>query len=321
MSKFSPHHASQKRILIIKHGALGDIILSMDGFASVREHHQDDHLAVLTTPAFAGFLRQAPYFDEVLTDQRAPVWNIRQVGAIRRLLRQNWTRIYDFQYSGRTARYFRYIIKGTGAEFVGVAPGAHYGLPADLRDRRAISERDRVLALAAAGGCPRVVADLTWLGAGREVPPDVDSAAVLVAGCSLAKPLAKRWPVEHFSTLARLLHDQGLKPMLVGTAIDAPVAEAIMAKAPVCQNLVGKTDLGDLAALYQRAKVVIGNDTGPVFLAAKLGAPTLALMGHATNPQKSAPVGDQARWLRKEAISDITPAEVMESVRTLIGLE
>lgn len=69
-----------RKILVIKHGALGDIVQALDGFASLRAGHKDDHLAVLTSPGFAGLLSMMPYFDEVLVDHRAgPLQLVRNV--------------------------------------------------------------------------------------------------------------------------------------------------------------------------------------------------------------------------------------------------
>jgi ADP-heptose:LPS heptosyltransferase len=49
--------------------------------------------------------------------------------------------------------------------------------------------------------------------------------------------------------------------------------------------LVGKLDVGGLAALYQRCALVVSNDTGPRHLAEAVGTPTVGLFwcGNAIN--------------------------------------
>ena len=81
---------SKNKILVIKHGALGDILQAMDAFASIREAHAGAHLAVLTTPPFVEFLRDAPYFDAVLADPRAPFYRLDAWWRMRRILRGGW---------------------------------------------------------------------------------------------------------------------------------------------------------------------------------------------------------------------------------------
>ncbi len=53
------------RILVVKLGALGNVILSLGPFAAIRRHHAADHVSLLTTRPWAAWLAQSPYFDEV----------------------------------------------------------------------------------------------------------------------------------------------------------------------------------------------------------------------------------------------------------------
>ena len=93
---------------------------------------------------------------------------------------------------------------------------------------------------------------------------------------------------------------------IVGTSADREVADAVMNAAPGCVDLVGRTGLGELAALFRHAGAVVGNDTGPTFLAARVGTPTLHADEADTDPSMSAPIGARAGWLREERISEIT---------------
>ena len=52
---------SKKNFLVIKHGALGDFILSFGPFAAIRKHHSRDHLALLTTSFFEDFAKESNY--------------------------------------------------------------------------------------------------------------------------------------------------------------------------------------------------------------------------------------------------------------------
>ena len=93
------------RILVIKHGALGDIIQGIDAYAKLRAGHPGAYIAVLTTPPFAGLFAAMPWFDDVITDHRAVVVNLLQMMRMRRIMRQSWDMVIDLQCSGRTARY------------------------------------------------------------------------------------------------------------------------------------------------------------------------------------------------------------------------
>ena len=105
--------------------------------------------------------------------------------------------------------------------------------------------------------------------------------------------------------------------VIVGTAADRGVADTVMKTSPDCIDLVGRTGLGELAALFRHAGAVIGNDTGPTFLAARTGAPTLMLMGAETDPSMSAPVGTRASWLREDRVSEIGVDDALTSLDRL----
>ena len=74
-------------ILVVKLGALGDVIQALGSFAAIRRHHADAHITLLTAAAFADFLRGSGYFDDVWIDGRPSVFRPDQWLALRRRLR------------------------------------------------------------------------------------------------------------------------------------------------------------------------------------------------------------------------------------------
>jgi ADP-heptose:LPS heptosyltransferase len=304
------------RILVIKHGALGDIIQGIDAYAKLRAGHPGAYIAVLTTPPFAGLFAAMPWFDDVITDHRAVVVNLLQMMRMRRIMRQSWDMVIDLQCSGRTARYHQFLTP-QNLRWFGNAAGASDPYP----DFAGVNNTSRMdIAAGLAGGDASASADLDWL-TNVDLPPgivsdDLQNALVLVPGCSPAKP-SKRWPGAAFASLAVLAHQHGHRLFIVGTSADRDAADAVLQGAPDCTDLVGKTDLPQLAALFARCGYVIGNDTGPVFLAARTGTPTLMVMGSDTDPAMSAPAGARAGWVRAAPISDVTPAQAFAALLKL----
>jgi len=298
------------KIMVIKHGALGDMVQALDGFASLRAGHPNAHLSLLTTAPFAGFARAMPFFDDVLIDPRAKPWNLSALAQMRGLFQQGWTRIYDFQSSKRTRRYFQFFVPAA-TEFVGVPMKASHPLP----DMTGMNNRDRMVKTAAIGGCPAVSTPMDWLNAPR--PDLAQPYAVLIPGCSPAKP-AKRWPASRFANLAQSLFESGITPILAGTAVDQDAGEEIKASVPAVIDKIGQTSLMDLAALLRDAALVVGNDTGPVFLAARLQAPTLMVMSRNTDPSMSAPFGDRAGWIIRDDITTITADMVLDAAEEVM---
>ena len=302
---------TKPRILVIKHGALGDLVQGFDAFAGLRTGRQDAHITLMTAPGFVGLSRRAPWFDEVVADARAPLVNLPQLFRMRRLLRADWEMIIDLQCSRRTARYHQFLTPSS-TRWLGTAQGASDTYP----DFTGVNNAERMrVAIGMAGGDRDMVASLDWL-AGGEDGGVADHPLVLVPGCSLAKP-GKRWPASCYAVLANSFIDEGRQVMIVGTAADRDAAQAVLRDAPGCIDMVGKTSLDSLAALFGRAHAVVGNDTGPVFLAAKTGVPTLMVMGGDTDPSMSAPVGARAGWVRQDSIADVTPQQARDALAAL----
>ena len=302
------------RILVIKHGALGDMVQGFDSFAGLRAGRPEAKITLLTSPPFSGLMNMTPWFDEVVEDRRRPVFDVPQLLRIRALLHQEWEMIVDLQCSRRTSRYHRFLTP-SGTRWLGTSSGASDPYP----DFTGVNNVERMkVAAKMAGGAGSVTAQLDWLASAKASISK--QAVVLVPGCSPAKP-SKRWPAAHFAAVARELMASGRDVAIVGTAADRDAADLVIAEAPGCTDMVGKTDLASLTTLFASAHAVIGNDTGPVFLAAKTGVPTLMVMGQDTDPDMSAPTGAKSGWVRQDRIEDVTPQAVLDTLRHLTGSE
>jgi heptosyltransferase II len=115
---------------------------------------------------------------------------------------------------------------------------------------------------------------------------------------------AKRWPVAHFSELARSLT---LPVVLLGSAKEADVCEAIAAPVNAlqpgkCLNLAGKTSLAHAFAAIAATKSIVSNDSGLMHVAAAFGVPQVAVFG-SSSPLHTPPLSDQAQvlWLKADA--------------------
>jgi ADP-heptose:LPS heptosyltransferase len=300
----------EPRILVIKLGALGNVVLAMNAFAAIRAHHAKARISLLTTAPYADWLRQAPWFDEVLVDRRPAWWNIPGVYRLRQTLRRpGFTRVYDLQTSGRSSHYFRLFPHDAKPEWSGIASKASHpdgnprrGLMHDI-DRQACQLRQ-------AGITTMPSADLSWCRgdiARFSLPADY---VLLVPGSAPHRP-EKRWPASQYQALALALRAQGLTPVIVGAAAEAPIAHEI----PAAVNLIGHTGFGDLADLARSARFTIGNDTGPTHLLAAAGSPVVVLFSHASDPALCAPRGPDVRILRRPDLASLELEAVLAELR------
>ena len=63
-------------ILIIKHGALGDLIQANGAIKDIKKHYINRKVFLLTSEPYAIFMSECPYLDGVIIDKRLPRWNL-----------------------------------------------------------------------------------------------------------------------------------------------------------------------------------------------------------------------------------------------------
>jgi heptosyltransferase-2 len=150
---------------------------------------------------------------------------------------------------------------------------------------------------------PRLDADLNE-AARVSTRFNLDTRAPLVVFCPGAEyGPAKRWPPEHFATLAQFIAQSFPYARIValGSPKDSAIAQAIADRAPNVRNLCGQTSLGEACALISRASAVVTNDSGLMHVAAALRRPLVAVFG-STDPRHTPPLSDLAKvqWLHLE---------------------
>lgn len=305
----------QNNILVIKLGALGDFIQALGPMRAIRAHHPDAHITLLTTAPFAALAEKSGYVNDIMIDAR-PKWHQPRgwLTLRARLNAGHFSRVYDLQNNDRTALYFKLF--SPRPEWVGVAKEAsHRNTSPERTAGRAFDGHVQTLGLA---GITNIEIDnMKWLD------PDVSHLGLLrpyiliVPGCAPSRP-EKRWPAESYGALCALLKQQGLTPVIIGTADEQALAVTIREYCPDAIDLTGKTSLEDLVPLARSAAAAIGNDTGPMHLIAPTGCPSLVLFSSASNPARHAPQGKRMATLQTETLADLSPADVMQQFEEMI---
>ena len=99
------------KILIIKHGSLGDLIQANGAIEDIKLSNPKSHVVLLTSPHYFQLMNMCPYIDEVLVDKRLPRWNLFYLFSLKKKLSfYNFTHVFDLQNSSRTIFYKKYIL-------------------------------------------------------------------------------------------------------------------------------------------------------------------------------------------------------------------
>lgn len=316
-----------EKILVIKLSALGDFVLALAAMKKIREAHRKAHVSLLTTPPFEALAKSCPYFNVVQTDGRPETFG-EWMELRRRLKAAGYDRVYDLQTSAHSNRIFQ-VLRPHPPAWSGIALGCSLPHRNPLRNQMHTLERqaDQLMyagiwpdAPTAPGTAPPP--DLSWIirqaAAERPVPGGVRPRpyVILVPGGSAHRP-EKRWPVQKYAEFARMLYGRGFDIVIIGGPQETSLAHAIQREVPRARDLTGRTDFARIAVLGARAALAVGNDTGPLHLAAAAGAPTIVLFSAASDPALSAPRGRVA-VLQSERLSDLSVVKVSQAASSLL---
>ena len=120
--------------------------------------------------------------------------------------------------------------------------------------------------------------------------------AVLSAGAGWR---AKEWPAERYGELARHLAKEGIRSLVNVGPSETRLAETVeQASGGHAQAI--RCNISQLIALLRRATLFVGGDTGPMHMANLLGVPVVALFGP-TDPERNGPYFQPSTVLRNAA--------------------
>lgn len=316
---------TEENILVIKHGALGDIVIATAGFAAIRTQHPNAHITCLTTKAYAELLAQSPYFNEIWVDSKPKLFESAARNRLKSMLRSKpWAWVYDLQTSKRSTLY-QWLLARPWPHISNVSRFASHGYTDPARHtKHALTNLGIQLGIAGISGVG--MPDVRWLdadigevvamvGTHRMVPQGerLNRCALLVPGGAAHRP-EKRWPAEQYASLAQELISRGIRPLLVGTKAEAEALDSIAARVPGAINLCGKTSIAQLATLARNATLAVGNDTGSMHVIAASNCPSTVIFSHASDPKRSAPVGHSVTILHERDLSNLSVDRVLSTL-------
>jgi heptosyltransferase-1 len=346
-----------RRLLIVRLGAMGDIIHTLPAVAALRaalpqadfgwivEERWAELLCAVSTPRSGQRSPQRPLADRLHVVNTARwrssllsshTWEQAAAG-LSDLRAGRYEVAVDFQGAIRSAILARLsrapIIYGFRQPRESIA--SMFYTREVLVEGTHIIEQNRSLAEAVTGtklGIPRTQFPLEP-AADQQCERllahlNLEQFAILNPGAGWG---AKRWPPERYGYVSKRLAGLGLRSLVNFGPGEEDLARAVEA-ASAGNAIARSSSLTELIALTRRARLFIGGDTGPLHLAAALGIPVVGIYGP-TNPARNGPYGTCATVLRSDlsqtnhsrraapelGLLAIGPEEVFLAARQLLG--
>jgi ADP-heptose:LPS heptosyltransferase len=301
------------RIAVIKLDHIGDVILSIPALASLRASFPTAHISIVLNPSSRAVAELIAYIDEILC------YNPRFFD------RTGTSKMFDFTGGINFARSMRRLRFDLIVELRGSFASLFYALigNASYRIDRGTYLVNRKLGKIEAPPEHEALINLGILNrAGINTEPeklplalsreDIEIANSLLSKCYESNSFIiavhpggpnrlKRWDTGmYIKLIGQLINEYNACIVLVGGKGDQDAVEDIIASVSErVLNVSGQTTPGQLAAILHKVVLFIGNDSGPMHLAAACGTKVIGLFGP-TSPQRFGPYGERCISIRME---------------------
>jgi lipopolysaccharide heptosyltransferase I len=280
-------------ILIVRLGALGDVVHAVPAAAALRRAFPDAGIDWLVDAKHRDIVDLVTVIDRAIPLERPTLggWT----SALRALRRTPYDVAIDLQGLMKSAVLARasgasrvvgfsiwHLREKTARPFYSDAHDAEGGhvIRKNLRLLRAVGVEDEEIRFPIADVPSPALDELR-----RRIPPD-RRFAMINAGAAWPN---KRWPAERFGELATFLREAcGLTPVVLWGPGEEALADAIVAASSNAAVTAPATSLADLVALARASALLVSGDTGPLHIATAVGTPTVSLFGP-TDPERNGP--------------------------------
>jgi heptosyltransferase-2 len=295
-------------ILVVAPAWIGDMVMT-DTLLRVLRQQRDVHIQMLAPPATIEIARRLHGVERAHTldagHGSVALAERLRVGRELRAERFDQAIILPNSFKSALVPFFARIPRRTG--WLGEQ---RFGLLNDWRRLDTTRYRLQIERFMALGIPPEAPLAKPYPEPRLEVDPDRARDVAQSLGLSTRAPVtvlcpgaefgpAKRWPAEHFVSVAQHLTSRGEAVWLMGGPADVAVCEDIQRRTghPGVAMLAGRTRIGEAIDLMALATRVICNDSGLMHVAAAVGVPVIAIYG-STSPDFTPPLSSLAKVVR-----------------------
>ena len=311
--RWFPKDFAPERILVIKLDHLGDVLLATPVFSNLRRAYPNAELHALTGTWSRVVLEKHPEVNKVIeynspffsrTGQPTPLRETFKL--YRQLRRQKYDLMVELRGDWRTVWF----------AFLRLTPRRLSRAALQIANRLGLAqfsgthETTRNLDVLRQAGVPTPVqtAVFSVTAENKKWASDLLATYQIERRCPLiaihpGSPIPlKRWMPERYAELADwLIAQKRAQILFVGVKDELPIVteiQALMRGESI--NIAGKTTLTQLASILHTCTVFIGNDSGPMHLAAAVGTQTIGLYGPG-DPTRFGPAGEKCQTIRRKS--------------------
>ena len=307
-----PKNFTPERILVVKLDHLGDVLLATPVLSNLRRAYPNTELHVLTGAWSRVVLEKHPDVSKVI-EYNSPAFcrtgrstSLKQTFRLYRALRrQKYDMIVELRGDWRVVWFAFLRLTPKRLDRAALQIANKLG----LAQFTGTHETTRNLDVLRQAGIPISVQTTTFSVTAEDekwvsdflATHQIDRERLLIAIHPGSPIELKRWLPERYAELADwLIAQKGAQILFVGVKDEIQIITNIQARMQgESINIAGKTTLTELASILHKCNIFIGNDSGPMHLAAAVGIHTIGLYGPG-DPTRFGPVGAKCQTIRRK---------------------
>ncbi len=290
------------RVLIIKHGSIGDIFMSLDSVRAIQKKYSD--ITLLSTSSGHKIFNDLDFKFKKIIDDRRGFFDTYKI--LLQIIFQKFDIVIDLQNSQRTSIYL-FILKffsnsiSNGSSLFASKRYQKVNLDEHVKD--GLKNQLRIL-------------DIQVDDTINEHHRIIKKQVIIVPGSS-KEGSHKRWNIENYNSLMSYLSGKNIHSYVIG-GLDETELSNLIPKNKFFHNLINKSPWKVVKSLALESIVAISNDTSTMHYISSLNVPIIALMKNNSYSVRNAPTSKNSIVIAKKNINDISVEEVKNALSRFI---
>jgi len=303
-------------ILVIKHGALGDVFLSIGAIQTIRRHYTKANIFLLTQSNYKKILHNLPDVDIILEDDRG--FFIKSILNLIRYIQKYQIRlIIDLQNSSRTQLYNFFIKFFTDTKILSARKFSTYAFSRKPLGLQHITD-SHMEQLKILGIDNYQISNLNWMIKNNKI--NIEKPYVIfIPGASKTGDY-KRWPSNYYGKIANYLANKNYDIYLTGSNLDMDEINEIIKICPVAKNKIQESKIDNFYDLCLNSSLIISNDTGPAHIAGLSNQHLIWLANDNKISYSCHPLGRNVHIIKSKSVKDINPKEVIKKIEYILNI-
>ncbi|MDC1142826.1 lipopolysaccharide heptosyltransferase II [Planctomycetota bacterium] len=283
-----------RNVVVRAPNALGDLIMATPAFARLAAHFGPEHLSLVCLPPALPVLEGQSWFKEIIPfdrkgEHKGLMGGHRFAAELRKhqfdlgvILPNSFGSAWQF-FLGRVKRRVGYYKEGrrvilhsgierdhdSSGKFIPKYTGQYF---MDLLDHMGVPETPLAPSLP--------ITEVQREAAAKFLSDkQMGNKPLVILAPGGAFGPSKLWPLDRYAKVVDALHDDGFEILISHAPNELTQAEGVLSASKNTYPTSGGLNLGTLKAVYDHAKLVLTNDTGPRHFGVALGKPVVCVMG------------------------------------------